>query len=425
MKMNKRLILSLCIGVSGIVATAQTNHQDSILLALEERVSAQEEAAQTKNKLKISGYVQGVFGIGQEQASLFVGEANKEADKDFNRIGIRRGRIKFAYEEKWGKAVLQLDLTEKGVGLKDVYLDLNSPFGDAGLFRAGVFDRPFGHEIGYSSSRRESPERSLIVRTLFPNERDLGAMVVLRAAKTSPWHFLKLEAGLFAGNGIKPEIDNRKDFIGRLSATRTIGSHAEWGIGLSYYGGGVYQGTSKVFRMKKDGFELDDAQANVGAYARRQYYGIDAQLSFYSDALGVTSIRGEYIGGTQPGTESSSKSPNSASLPTVDTYIRPFSGGYALLAQDLGTLPLTALVKYDWYDPNTSVSGSAIGSASYTGKADIGYQTLGLGLLYKVSSAVRLTAYYELVNNEKTPSLASYTADQKDNRFSFVVQCKF
>ncbi|KGL56859.1 hypothetical protein HQ50_00705 [Porphyromonas sp. COT-052 OH4946] len=424
MNMNKNLILSVCFCLSGMAAFAQNNQQDSILRALEERVAAQEEVTRENKKIKISGYVQGYFQHGEKQASLNVGSPNENTDEAFNRIGIRRGHLKFAYGDKWGGVVLQMDVTEKGVGLKDAYMDLKSPLGDASSIRAGLFDRPFGHEIGYSSSRRESPERSMIFRTLFPNERDLGAKVVLQTGKTSPWHFLKLEAGLFAGNGIKPEIDNRKDFIGRISAGNTIGNAIEWGIGASLYSGGVYQGSTKVFRMNGSDFELDDKEGNKGAFATRRYYGVDAQFSYYSSTTGMTRLRGEFIGGTQPGTDASSKSPNSSSLPTADTYIRPVSGGYILLAQDIATLPFTAIAKYDWYDPNTKVSKDEIGKG-YTGKADIAYQTLGLGLIWRATSSIKLTAYHEWVNNEKTASLSSYTKDRQDNRLYLCVQYKF
>ena len=64
-------------------------------------------------------------------------------------------------------------------------------------------------------------------------------MLHLQAGKNSPWHFLKLEAGLFAGNGIKEETDSRKDFIGHLSANKDISSDLAIGAGFSYFHGMV------------------------------------------------------------------------------------------------------------------------------------------------------------------------------------------
>ena len=54
---------------------------------------------------------------------------------------------------------------------------------------AGVFNRPFGHEIGYSTSGLESPERATIIQYFFPDERDLGAMLTLRTKKRKSSRF--------------------------------------------------------------------------------------------------------------------------------------------------------------------------------------------------------------------------------------------
>jgi hypothetical protein len=289
--------------------------------------------------------------------------------------------------------------------------------------RAGVFDRPFGNEISYSSSRRESPERSTIFQTLFPEERDLGAMLVLQPAKTSVWNILKLEAGLFAGNGIKQETDSRKDFIGHLSLTKTVGSDFSYGIGVSYYNGGVYQGTEKVYKMNGKGFEVNSDVSNKGKFAQREYVGFDFQFAVAS-SLGITQLRTEYLSGQQPGTAGSSKSPNAAALPAVDTYIRNFNGAYAIFVQDLGSLPFSAVLKYDWYDPNTKVSGDEIGGNG-TSKTDLSYNTFGFGALWKISNAFRVQAFYEINKNETTANLASMTKDLKDNIFTLRLQYKF
>ena len=390
---------------------------------LEQENKIQSEVVKSLQKLKVSGYVQTQFQYGEEDASLKVGSANEDKENPFNRIGIRRGRIKFAYDEKLISGVFQLDITEKGVSFKDAFLSIKDPWIGSTSLKTGVFDRPFGYEISYSSSRRESPERSMVFQTLFPDERDLGGMLTLQAPKTSPLNFLRLEAGLFAGNGIKQETDNRKDFIGHLSADKTVSRNIKIGGGVSYYNGGVYQGTENVYEMKGSGFELNSNASNTGKFAKREYIGFDAQLSLTSP-LGLTQLRGEYLFGTQPGTESNSKSPNASSLPTNDTYIRNFGGGYAMLVQDLGTSPVSAVVKYDWYDPNTKVSDNEIG-LKHTGKGDIAYNTLGLGVLWQANSNICLQAYYELVTNEKTENLSGYSDNLKDNVFTMRLQYKF
>jgi len=383
----------------------------------------QNEAIKKLEKLKISGYLQTQFQYGERDASLKVGAANNN-NESFNRIGIRRGRIKFAYEEGNASGVFQLDITEKGVSFKDAYLNIKDPWFRTNQLRFGIFDRPFGSEISYSSSKRESPERSTIFQTLFPDERDLGGMIILQAPKTSSWNFLKLEAGLFSGNGIKQETDNRKDFIGHLSANNNIGDIGNFGIGVSYYNGGVYQGTENVYIINDKAFELNNAASNKGKFAKREYLGFDGQFNMIS-YLGMTQFRGEYLLGTQTGSNTGSKSPNASSLPNTDTYIRNFSGGYIMLVQDFGTLPLSGVLKYDWYDPNTKVSKNEIGQNG-TGKGDIAYNTLGFGLLWRASNNIRLQAYYELVSNEiSNNTIDSYKENIKDNVFTLRLQYKF
>ncbi|MCD8165508.1 MAG: hypothetical protein LUE93_04910 [Bacteroides sp.] len=390
----------------------------------QQTAALQSEVAKLK-KFKVSGYVQAQYQWGQENASLKVGNSNEKKDDSFNRIGIRRGRIKFTYEEGIASGVFQLDITEKGVGFKDAYLNIKDPWIKTNSFRAGVFDRPFGNEISYSSSRRESPEHSTVFQTLFPDERDLGAMLILQAAKTSPWNFLKLEAGLFAGNGIKQETDSRKDFIGHLTANKTFGSSSAFGVGVSYYHGSVYQSSENVYKMKDGGFIVDSKESNIGKYAKRQYVGFNAQYSVYSTA-GMTQIRAEYLFGQQPGTSSSTKSPNSSSLPeNQDTYIRNFNGGYVILVQDLGKTLLSAVLKFDWYDPNTKISGDEIGKEDHTSKADISQNTFGLGLLWRINPNLRLQAYYEFNSNEKTANLSGYNDNRKDDVFTLRMQYKF
>ena len=369
-------------------------------------------------KAQVSGYLQTQYQYGEESASLKVGSPNENPDESFNRIGIRRGRIKFIHEEKGITGVVQVDFTEKGLGIKDAYFNIKRKEFDFVQLKAGIFDRPFGNEISYSSSRRESPERSLIFQTLFPDERDLGGMLVLQAPKTSPWSAFKLEAGLFAGNAISMEADSKKDFISHLSFTKTFTKTITLGLGISYYNGGVYQGVENVYTMKGKEFVLNSDSSNRGQFAKREYLGCDVQFSV-ANPFGKTQLRAEYLFGQQPGTSSSSKSPNTSVLPTVDTYIRDFSGGYAILVQDIGTSPFSAVLKYDWYDPNTQISENEV-----LAKADLFYNTLGMGALWRIQSNLILQAYYEINRNEKTSSINA-AEDIKDNVFTLRVQYKF
>lgn len=374
-------------------------------------------------KLKLSGYIQSQFQWGEKDASLNVGSKNENTETSFNRIGIRRGRLKASYTRNITEGVFQVDITEKGIGIKDAYINLRDPWQGHTALRTGVFNRPFGHEIAYSSSLRESPERSAVFQTLFPEERDLGAMITLQPLKDMGWLNIKINAGLFAGNGIKQETDSRKDFIGHLLLSNSSNNNWGFGLGFSYYNGGVYQGNENVYTMQGNEFVLNNNQSNKGKYAKREYVGFNINFDS-SPIIGDLKLSSEWIFGTQPGSHLSTKSPNSSSLPTGDTYIRNFTGGYVMLVQNIHTLPFTVVAKYDWYDPNTKVSGDDIG-LNNTAQADIARSAIGLGLQWHINDNTRLQTYYDIVNNEETINISEYSKNLEDNMFTVRLQYKF
>ena len=417
--MKRKITFLLLSAFAAIAAVSTAPAQET--KSTDERVAALESEVAKLKKLKISGYIQAQGQWGERAASMKVGTANENPEKSFNRLGIRRGRIKFTYEEGVASAVFQLDVTEKGVGFKDAYLNIKDPWCGSMALKAGVFDRPFGYEISYSSSTRESPERSTVFQTLFPDERDLGAMLVLQAPASSPWSILKLEAGLFAGNGIKQETDRKRDFIGHISLAKMWGSFSI-GAGVSYYNGKVLQSTQNVLTMKGREFVADSDESNRGKFAKREYFGLDAEFSLKS-VLGQTKLHGEYLSGQQPGLVGSTKSPNAAAV-TGDTYIRDFTGGYVMLVQSLGKSPLAIVGKYDWYDPNTKISKDDVGQGGTT-LADLSQNTLGFGAIWYMNVALRLTGYYEINRNEKSANVEGMTKDLKNDLFTLRLQYKF
>lgn len=383
---------------------------------------------QEADKFRVSAYIQGQYQYGQPDASLKVGDTNEDPDKGFNRIGIRRGRVKVEYNDGIGTGAVQLDANEKGVSFRDLYIGLKDPWLKRCLLMAGIFNRPFGYEVTYSSSSLESTERASIIQYFFPDERDLGAMLTLRAAETSPLHFLCLDAGLFAGNSINRETDNRKDFIGRLSAEKQAGSRAKWGVGVSYYNGSVYNPTTDSYEMEGKRF-VKTVGTETGTFMKREYIGLDAQLSLYT-SIGTTTLRAEGLLGTQPGIAGSSRSPNYGTrpenLPKNALYKRPFLGYFFYLIQDIGASPFSFVLKYDAYDPNTDVKGDDIGAeGSYTTQTDLSQSTVGLGAIYRFNKHIRLHAYYEINKNETSRQVNGYETDRKDNVLTIRLQYKF
>lgn len=395
---------------------------------LEQRTAFLEKAVKKLNNFKVSAYIQGQYQYGQKDASLKVGDSNENREKSFNRFGIRRGRIKFEYTEGIGEAAIQLDVNDKGVSFRDLYIGVKDPWIGRNSLLAGVFNRPFGHEVGYSTSGLESPERATIIQYFFPDERDLGIMLTLQTKKESPLNFLKLEAGLFAGNSINPDTDNKKDFIGHLSAVKNIGNWGKWGAGVSYYNGFVYNPTTTEYRMEGHTFVPVD-KGRKGTFMKREYFGADAQFSFASP-LGTTKLRGEVLWGWQPGIAGSSKSPNYSKrpedLPENALYRRPFTGYFFYFVQDIGRSPFAAVLKYDVYDPNTKIKGDQVGvEDSYTSRTDLAQRTLGVGALWNINKNLRLQAYYEFNRNEKSVNVKDYETDREDNVLTVRLQYKF
>lgn len=132
---------------------------------LSERTATLESTVDKLNKLKISGYIQPQWVWGDIDSL-----GNQYANRNY--FTIRRGRIKFQHSTGDVTYVLYPDITERGVEMKEVWASWQMiPELSMTL---GAMNRPFGYEIGYSSSSREIAERSIAEQRLFNGERDLG-----------------------------------------------------------------------------------------------------------------------------------------------------------------------------------------------------------------------------------------------------------
>lgn len=404
------------------MAVAQDEVQKDSLSLLTERVEKNEGAVSKFSKLKFSAYVQAQAEFAQQDGKTKTGKLtsiNKDTESDFfTRYGIRRGRLKFEYAGKHAKSVFQLDITEKGLGLKDAYFQMDEPYLKMFGMKLGVFDRLFGDEISYSSSLRESPERTWLYQNLFPDERDLGAMMIVQAPKQSALEGLKLEAGLFSGNGIRQDDNGKLDFIGHLKYNRAS-SNVEWGLGTSLYYGSVNNADTLLFEVKDNQWVASSVERN--STNTRLYYGIDAQVSV-STAWGLSNIRAEYLIGQQPSVKSSftSTKANSYDASAPFNYMRNFMGWHVYFVQDIYRLPVSLVVKYSWADANTDLAGNEISNS-----ADLTQSSIGLGLLYRLNSNLRLMAYYDINSNETTNQIEKYSKDLKDNVFTLRLQYKF
>lgn len=413
----KKIALTIASALCLLSTAVNAQEEDSISLPEQNarKISILENDFGKWGQLKISGYVQGQWQLAESKGAAAFGDGGSFAKNSDNRFMIRRGRIKFTYTNGIVQAVLQPDFTEKGVKIKDAYIAVTSKDKIVGG-QLGIFDRPFGYEISYSSSLRESPERSRVFLSLFPDERDAGAMLNLKYGEFT------LNAGAFNGNGVASETDSYKDFIGRVAWLKTMNS-ARVGIAASYYHGRVPNTTEAHYSyVKNEGFVKVDNATGTGQI--RQYYGVGAQY-LQQWGAGTTNLRAEFLWGRQPGTAKANNTPSGGIASGSDLYLRSFAGGYAILVQDIGLSKHSLVLKYDYYDPNTMVSGNQIGAQAGTGAADIAYSTFGVGYLFRWNANLRLMAYYDMVDNERTDNLEGFDTRLKQNVLTIRAQVKF
>jgi hypothetical protein len=489
-----------------------------LMISLTVRGQESQENKEKNKGLEISGYVQAQY------QHFFIADSLGGAPDDFakfsggnmpniytsDRFQLRRGRLKFEHTSDLTDASLSFDVSSKGISVKDMFVRAYDPWINAFSLTGGIFNRPFGHEIDYSSKYRESPERSRIIQTLFPHEREVGFRLGFQLPEETGLDFFNIEAAIVNGNGSAIETNNHKDFIGHIHFETPKKEEQDFyaGLGFSYYKGKVehvYNPTdSAKFRyyyiynfsdavqdtaenMEYIGFERDyeasRAAGNMETGVDRIYYGIDGQLEVKLP-FGKAEIKGEYMWGTQPGiintnkldkmatiyhsiTTSSPDGPDmGVSWPIYDspqpydgeligyeykphsTMIRQFSGGYLSFVQHIFETGHQLIVKYDWYDPNTEVSGKDIKlnyieddetTFTYLSPADIKYSTVGIGWAWEINEHYKITLYYENVKNEITSLKAftenlidmgqwpapSYERDLMDDAFTFRVQYKF
>jgi hypothetical protein len=386
------------------------------------------------DRIYFTGYLQPQFQIAQRKG-IDTWNGGDFAPKSNSRFMISRGRVRLDYVHMDNNDqislyfVFQFDGTERGVVIRDFWGRVFENKWKVFQLTTGMFARPFGYEVNRSSADRESPERGRMSQILMRNERDLGAMVSFEPREPNhPLKYLKLDAGLFNGQGLTAtqEYDSYKDFIARASwKSYPLSKSLFISGGLSYFNGALFQNTKYTYTMAGDvngkSFVVDSATENVGRMAPRKYYGADLQLK-WKRKNGSTELRLEYWRGKQTASGETSETPTA--LLNEPYYEREFDGAFVYLLHNIHSKHQLGL-KYDWYDPNTEVEGEEIGKAGNNINAtNIKFNTLSAGYNYLINENVRLMLWYEYAMNEKT-SLAGYTIDLKDNVFTARLQFRF
>jgi hypothetical protein len=149
--------------------------------------------------LSLGGYVQGQYESHQDSED----QLRQGGDPlNQNRFLVRRARLKIEKEWQYASAMIELDgNTVRGAafGLQHAEASLlyraERPFSAPPVLKAtfGQMDTPFGHELVESPRERWFLERSLISRSMFPAEPDLG----FRLQSALGW--FRASVGIFNG----------------------------------------------------------------------------------------------------------------------------------------------------------------------------------------------------------------------------------
>ncbi|HEX8616661.1 MAG TPA: porin [Thermoanaerobaculia bacterium] len=350
----------------GTPTTPSAEDTNGRLESMGEAFTEMRNSLENLNRMRFSGYLQAQY-VNDERSRNELGGST--GTRNLDQFSVRRARVKFTYQfSPTSRFVLQPDITSSGVSLKDGYVEFTEPWTTwKNTLTAGQFNWPFGFEIMYSSSAREMPERSRVIRTLFPGERDRGVML----SGLGLGERLRYQIAVVNGTGTSrsDDVNKRKDIVGRLGY-----SFGPLDVAASFYRGSDLVATS----TQAAGIEFD-----------KERLGFDFQWATPVPGLG---LRGEYIRGTQ-----------APAANTTRTQSHDVDGWYFYAIQNLGTRH-QFVVRLDEYDADTNVDNNSI-------------RTLGGSYIFHLDANSKVMAAYEKPEHEIN--------DPADNVFTLRYQYSF
>jgi hypothetical protein len=298
-------------------------------------------------RLKLSGYIQSRYERTGD-ASYGFDAAGRARGK--NRFYVRRGRLKTTYAGDISEYMLQIDATGDGVVLKDAEASLvlnetvfPGPVPWEFKLTLGQFKVPFGFEVVQSSSDREMPERSIMIRDLFPGERDRGLRMTLK------YDWLRVATAVINGNFTQGDIHGTFDQSSFKDVVAHVGGDFEFvAVAASLQWGHDYRLPSVPAGMT--------VPRNAYNRYNRLRFGADAQAYYDVPSVGGLALKGEIIWANDDNLEFSGVPADSC----LD--IHGF-GWSAVLTQNIGDYFGLAF-RADQYDPNTGPADTCAQAAS-------------------------------------------------------------
>lgn len=398
--------------------------------SLEEKLSGMGTVLDVLSSIKISGYVQAEYNMydnWSNDGSKHGVAPTSGASEVTNTFSIRRARVKFTYKPLDGvEFVLCPDFSIDKVSLKDAFVKLNDTWLNTFALTMGQFNRPT-YEVEFSSSTREFAERSLITRTLYPSEREVGAK--LEADFMTTYNVpLQLQLAVFNGNfgtgaiaNQAKDVDNSKDIMARAVYSFSFPSK---GLGIDIGAHGYFGNNTVISQTATPAVFTDENSEkftpSIGDKLKKQWFG--AEMQVYYDLLGGMSLKTEYMSGTLSGFNSTDFPSQSLSL-FNSNKVRNIQGGYVSLIKNAGKSHQFS-IRYDVFDPNTKLAGNEVAK-----KDDLKFSNWTYGYQYFFNSNTKIMLSYTATFNEQSANAgvgADYqNRDKHDNAFTVRFQTSF
>ena len=418
---------------SEVTIEEQVSTMEGKLNGLEESYLETKTTVDKLKKIKVSGYIHAEMQIKTQDPD------NKGKWSEYNtNLQIRRSSFKLEYAGSLANVVFSFNPIggTDPFEVKDVYVNFKDQWTKMNWIQAGYQDVPFGFENGYSSGTRETPERSKIVTTAFPSEKDMGVYYMLKGHDGSKkvFQIMNLVVGVNNGSAsgkLAKELDNAKSAVGRLRfnvPANAINMNFSGG-GSGYYGNNIHATpTDSISKANKStalytfntntNSWVEDKSAYTNKPLERYYAGGDLQITA-SLPIGGLKVMGEYIQGAQPSVSKSTTVQTSGA--STGTQMRNISGWYAMYVQTFGK-KIQSVVKYDFFDPNTDIAGDDI---TYSlGTVELAQKNLGIGANYFVNDNIKLSLYWDHMMNETSKNVSIDPAGKKNLAYDYSKDVK-
>ena len=359
---------------------------ESKLAGTEEMVGAMQSSVDGLKKLKIGGFIQGRYEYHQDAVDGTL------RPKSENRFYVRHSYLGARYEGRNGEYFLQIDANNNdGFALKDAeasFIDTWTPLHLK--LTLGQFKVPFGYEILQSDADREMPERSQVILSLFPGDRDRGLRL------QGSYEVLRLNVALVNGASFGQKdpsnyfgvVQNGYDPNGFKTVVGRLGADLGWLVGgLSW----MWGRTLDTAFGKLDVVDLKGTAPTVSPdtylYYSQTRLGADMQGYIDVPEVGGLAVKGEVIWARKTNL-------GYAGTPANSCLNSQSLGWMVTVVQNIGPY-LGVALRLDQFDPLLS---STVDPKCYdaTKNRDADRLTrLGAALLLHGSANIKFTLSYE------------------------------